>query len=188
MAYNIEYGAETNEQSSLNLLYLLGYSAKDELELFGDSDERYHIHGGNDQLVSGLAAKLAGQVELGAELRALVRQPDGRIKLVVHQGSSTREVIAGQVVLALPFSILRAWVDLSRAGFSALKLKVSTIWGWEPIRSYNCSSPNVPGTTSATPARAMPTLATRIPGRQPARSRAPLASWLTTRAAPSASK
>lgn len=31
VAYNIEFGAETNEQSSLNLLYLLGYSAKDEL-------------------------------------------------------------------------------------------------------------------------------------------------------------
>lgn len=77
--------------------------------------KRYHIHGGNDQLASGLAAKLAGQVESGDELRALVRQADGRIKLVLHQGISTREVIADEVVLALPFSILRASVDHSKA-------------------------------------------------------------------------
>ncbi len=123
VAYNIEYGAETNEQSSLNLLYLLGYSGKDELDIFGPSDERYHIRGGNDQMVSGLAAHLAGQVELGNELRALVRQPDGRVRLVLRQGASTREVVADQVVLALPFSILRASVDLTRSGFSALKLR-----------------------------------------------------------------
>ena len=122
VAYNIEYGAETNEQSALNLLYLLGYSARDEFDLFGESDERYHIRGGNDQLVSGLAAKLTGQVELGNELRAVVRQPDGRIRLLLLQGSSTREVVADHVVLALPFSILRASVDLSRSGLSALKL------------------------------------------------------------------
>lgn len=122
VAYNIEYGAETNEQSSLNLLYLLGYSAEDELEIFGESDERYHIRGGNDQLVSGLATHLAGQVELGNELRAVARQSDGRIRLTLRQGAATREVIADQVVLALPFSLLRASVDLTRSGFSARKL------------------------------------------------------------------
>ena len=122
VAYNIEYGAETNEQSALNLLYLLGYSQKREFQIFGESDERFHIRGGNDQLVSGLADRLPGQIELGAELLAVVRKPDGRLKLVLRQDASTREVAAETVVLALPFSILRNSVDLSRSGFSALKL------------------------------------------------------------------
>ena len=122
VAYNIEYGAETNEQSALNLLYLLGFSPKQKFQIFGDSDERFHLHGGNDQLVSGLAEKLPGQIELGAELRAVVRNADGRFKLVLRQDAATREVVADTVVLALPFSILRHSVDLSRAGFSALKL------------------------------------------------------------------
>jgi len=55
VAYNIEYGAETTDQSALNLIYLLGYqpnsSAKaNAFSLFGVSDERYHIRGGNQRL------------------------------------------------------------------------------------------------------------------------------------------
>ena len=122
VAYNIEYGSETTEQSALNLLYLLGYSSRQELQIFGESDERFHIRGGNDQLISNLADRLAGQIELGAELLAVARAADGRIKLVLRHDASTREVVADKVVLALPFSILRSSVDLSTGGFSALKL------------------------------------------------------------------
>jgi monoamine oxidase len=121
IAYNIEYGAETNEQSSLNLLYLLGYSSRDELQLFGLSDERFHIRGGNDQVVSRLGERLADQVKLGTELTGIVRKSDGRFTLILRQGSGTIEVTPDKVVLALPFSILRHSVDLSRAGFSQLK-------------------------------------------------------------------
>ena len=35
VAYNIEYGAETNVQSSLNMLYLLGFSGQGQLRIFG---------------------------------------------------------------------------------------------------------------------------------------------------------
>jgi len=100
----------------------LGYSAWWEFQIFGESDERFHIRGGNDQLASRLADRLAGQIELGNELVAAVRQTDGRIKLVLSEDSGTREVVADKVVFALPFSILRQSVDLTQAGFSALKL------------------------------------------------------------------
>jgi monoamine oxidase len=53
VAYNIEYGAETTDQSALNLIYLLGYqpnSSANAFSLFGVSDERYHIRGGNQRL------------------------------------------------------------------------------------------------------------------------------------------
>ena len=50
VAYNIEYGAETSVQSSLNMLYLLGYAGQGQLRIFGKSNEKYHVRGGNDQI------------------------------------------------------------------------------------------------------------------------------------------
>ena len=54
MAYTIEYGADTTEQSALNMLYLLGYSARGTSRIFGKSNEKYHVRGGNDQVAQGV--------------------------------------------------------------------------------------------------------------------------------------
>jgi monoamine oxidase len=121
VAYNIEYGAESNVQSSLNLIYLLAYQGPGNLRIFGKSNEKYHVAGGNDQIPTRLAAALAGQITLGSSLVAVRRTNDGTYTLTFRQGGTTRTVIADRVVLALPFSILRSSVDISRAGFSALK-------------------------------------------------------------------
>ena len=43
VAYNIEYGAEIADQSSLNLLYLLAYSGPGQFRIFGPSNEKYHV-------------------------------------------------------------------------------------------------------------------------------------------------
>ncbi|HEX2495868.1 MAG TPA: FAD-dependent oxidoreductase, partial [Gaiellaceae bacterium] len=64
VAYTIEYGADSSEQSSLNLLYLLGYRGPGQLRIFGPSNEKYHVVGGNDQIPSALAERLAGQITL----------------------------------------------------------------------------------------------------------------------------
>jgi monoamine oxidase len=121
VAYNIEYGAESSVQSSLNLLYLLGYSGQGQLRIFGPSNEKYHVIGGNDQIPARMAATLGGQVSLGSQLVSLRLGKDGTYALGIRQGATTRTVTADKVVLALPFSILRSSVDLSKAGFSALK-------------------------------------------------------------------
>jgi monoamine oxidase len=122
VAYNIEYGAECSEQSALNLLYLLGYSGQGQFRVFGPSNEKYHVVGGNDLIVDRLAAKLAGQVTMGSELVAVRRNATGTFTLTFAQSSGTTTVTADKVVLALPFSILRSSVDLSKAGFEPLKL------------------------------------------------------------------
>lgn len=122
VAYNIEYGAETRDQSALNLLYLLGYSGQGQLRIFGPSNEKYRVRGGNDLVVEGLVRALEGQLIGGAALTALARQSDGTWRLSLRQGSTTSTVAADRVVLALPFSILRG-LDLRRAGFSAAKLR-----------------------------------------------------------------
>jgi monoamine oxidase len=122
VAYNIEYGGETTEQSSLNMLYLLAYSGQGQLRIFGPSNEKYHVVGGNDQITDRMAAALAGQINLSSELVAIRRNKDGSWGLSFRQGLSTRTVTADRVVLALPFSILRSSVDIGRAGFSSRKL------------------------------------------------------------------
>jgi monoamine oxidase len=120
-AYTIEYGADSVEQSSLNLLYLLGYRGQGQLRIFGASNEKYRVTGGNDQIATVLGAALAGQITLGSELVAIRLQSDGSYRLTFRQGSSTRTVTADRVVLALPFSILRSSVDITKAGFSTRK-------------------------------------------------------------------
>jgi monoamine oxidase len=121
VAYNIEYGAECSEQSSLNLLYLLGYRGQGQVRLFGPSDEKYHVRGGNDRVTSALGAALAGQITRQRELVAIVRKADGRYTLTFKDGLTTFTEAADRLVLALPFSILRSSVDYSKAGFSTLK-------------------------------------------------------------------
>jgi monoamine oxidase len=121
VAYNIEYGAESSEQSSLNLLYLLGYRGQGNLRIFGPSDEKYRVTGGNDQISQRLGEAIAGQVTRSSELVAIQLRPDGTYSLSFRQGKRTVTVIADKVVLALPFSILRSSVNISKAGFSALK-------------------------------------------------------------------
>jgi monoamine oxidase len=120
-AYNIEYGAESAEQSSLNLLYLLAYQGPGNIRIFGKSNEKYHVRGGNDQVPARLANALAGQITLGSELVAVKRNNDATYTLTFRQGGSSRTVIADRLVLAVPFSILRHSVDISRAAFSPLK-------------------------------------------------------------------
>jgi monoamine oxidase len=121
VAYNIEYGAESSAQSALNLVYLLGYATGGTLALFGKSDERYHVVGGNDQVAAGLeAALLDSQLKTGSVLTAIALTSGGRLRVTFKEGSSTRTVVADKVVLALPFSLLRS-VDYSGANFSAVK-------------------------------------------------------------------
>ena len=120
-AYNIEYGADTRDQSSLNLLYLLGFQPHpNKLEVFGESDERFHIQGGNQRLPEAIAADLGGAVKTGYKLVRLAQTANGRYRCTFDRGASSVEVVSDYVVLALPFAVL-ANVDTSNAGFDAKK-------------------------------------------------------------------
>jgi monoamine oxidase len=122
IAYTIEYGGDSMEQSSLNMLYLLAYSGQGQLRIFGPSNEKYHVVGGNDQIATRLGDALDGQITTGSELVAISRTATGAYTLTFRQGSATRTVPADRVILALPFSILRSSVDYSRADFGQLKV------------------------------------------------------------------
>ena len=120
IAYNIEYGAESSVQSSLNLIYLLGYQGQGQFRTFGKSNEKYHVSGGNDQVPSELANRLSGQISMGTELTAIKQNPGGSFTLTFAKGAGTLSVTADHVVLAIPFSILRS-VNYSKAGFEPRK-------------------------------------------------------------------
>ncbi len=47
------------------MLYLLGYSGQGQLRIFGKSNEKYHVRGGNDQIPARLADALQGQITTG---------------------------------------------------------------------------------------------------------------------------
>jgi monoamine oxidase len=122
VAYNIEYGAETTEQSSLNVLGLLAYQpSPGNFSIFGLSDERYHIRGGNQQLPQAIAAALpTNAVQLGWQLTALARNPDGTQTLTFISGGKTTTVLADHTILAVPLGVLKR-LDFSAAGFDMTK-------------------------------------------------------------------
>lgn len=121
VAYTIEYGAEASRQSALNLIYLLGYSRPDPLSLFGESDEKYHIRGGNDQVISRLVAQLGSQIVPSTALVAARLNANRTFTLTLQSGAKIYDVVGDKVVFALPFSILNTGVNLTGAGFSTLK-------------------------------------------------------------------
>jgi len=121
VAYNIEYGAEATVQSSLNMLYLLGFAGPGNLRIFGKSNEKYHVRGGNDQIPARLAAQLPGQIVLNQPLTGIKQNADRTYQLTFKGSGAARTVTADRVVLAIPFSVLRASVDFSAAGFKSLK-------------------------------------------------------------------
>jgi monoamine oxidase len=122
VAYTIEYGGESSVQSSLNMLYLIAYVGQGQLRLFGPSNEKYRIVGGNDQLTALMAQRLGSQVRTGQALTAIVRNADGTWTLTFAAGKTVSKVVADHVVMTVPFSVLRR-LDLSKASFSARKLQ-----------------------------------------------------------------
>ena len=109
-----EFGLDASELAATSLLYLLEGNSSDE----DGSDERFHVAGGNDQLVSGMADRLAdGAVTMDAPLESLWRRDGGNYGLEI---GGVGELTAERVVLALPFTTLRE-VDLADAGLSPLK-------------------------------------------------------------------
>ncbi|MEH7482119.1 FAD-dependent oxidoreductase [Neobacillus drentensis] len=120
LAYSIENGADAHQQSALNLLYMLGFAQNEPFRMYGDSDECFHIRGGNDQLPALLAKKLQGQIVCNAQLIKIEQSIQNKITLVFRNKEKEWKVLADKVILALPFSILRT-IDYEDARFRPLK-------------------------------------------------------------------
>ena len=137
VAYNIEYGNITKEQSSLNLVYLLGFQPQPgDFRIFGASDERYHVVGGNELLPQAIAGALASNtVQLNTALTGIVHNIDNTYTLALKSGNSTTTKTFDRVIMAIPFSVLRTILGSSNsaysaAGFTSLKQTAITQLGY----------------------------------------------------------
>jgi len=121
VAYNIEYGAETTDQSALNLVYLLGYSAKPgNFAIFGASNEKYHVVGGNQRLPETIAANLVEPVATGWRMTAIGFNRDGSIAVTFSAGGQAAVRNFDRVILTLPFAVLRT-LNYRKANFDSMK-------------------------------------------------------------------
>jgi monoamine oxidase len=106
VAYTAEFGREAAEQSCLNLLYFISTNTE-EFSVYGESNERYTILGGNEQIVRLLANNLANSIETDTVLEAINTRPDGRYQVSLRSGYRTFSRTYERIVLTLPFSTLR---------------------------------------------------------------------------------
>ncbi|MEO8216239.1 MAG: FAD-dependent oxidoreductase [Acidobacteriota bacterium] len=106
VGYVTEYGLELEDQSSLNLLMMIDTNP-DPFRIFGESDERFHTRGGNDRITTTLASRLERDIETNTVLESLAEQPDGSFVCSVRRSGTSTTIRAPQVLLALPFTVLR---------------------------------------------------------------------------------
>ncbi|MEU3916111.1 NAD(P)/FAD-dependent oxidoreductase [Streptomyces sp. NPDC029721] len=121
VAYNVEYGADTQTQSALALVLLMGYQPNPgNFNVWGLSNERYHVIGGNDRLPNAIAAALTpGTLVMGRSLVAVRANADGTQTLTFDDSGAVRTATADHTILCVPLPILQR-LDTSQAGFDPL--------------------------------------------------------------------
>ncbi|MEM9487660.1 MAG: FAD-dependent oxidoreductase [Myxococcota bacterium] len=126
VVYVGEYGLNNDQQSVLNLIYLIDFETTDPFRMLGESDERYHAHEGSQIFVTRMAETLdADQIQLQTALIEVHDAADGAYRLVFEDQttSATFDIEVDHVVMALPFTALRK-VTIDVADFSADKREV----------------------------------------------------------------
>lgn len=116
------FATEAVNLSAIIAVNMLAPSTREDLDVYGGSDQRFHIREGNDALAHRLAAALRKPVEMDSPLVALTKRSDGRCEVTVRRGSGLITDRYDRVILALPFSNLRD-IDLTRAGLRQPKLR-----------------------------------------------------------------
>lgn len=106
VAYLTEYGLEVGEQSAINFLYLFVANTAQAFQIFGTSDERYKVAGGNQRVTDALHNAVKSQVQLGHRL-VRIRESAGGYLLDFNTEGASVTVPADIVVCTIPFSVLR---------------------------------------------------------------------------------
>jgi len=137
-AYNQEFGLDTSQQSSLNILYLLAFQPVKQpaggFAWYGTSDERFHIGGGNQLLPLAIASHVQSaspQCTIHTQwgMTKIVANADGSITCSFSTPSGAATQTFDAVILTMPFSVLRG-LDFEHANFSPLKKTAITQLGY----------------------------------------------------------
>ena len=109
VAFVTEYGLDAGQQSCINMLYLISTdTTAGKFDIFGDSDERYKIAGGNQKITDALTGQLQNQLYYEHKLEAVDQKNNGKYVLTFrNQNNTAVDKTVDYVVFALPFTILR---------------------------------------------------------------------------------
>jgi monoamine oxidase len=116
VAFTTEYGLEASEQSALNMLLLLD-TALPGCSLFGPSDERFKIAGGNQRVTDELADRV-GDINFQYEVKS-IRDAGSGYRVYFTNGEKVK---ADYIICTIPFSVLRE-IDLDLKEMSEVKRK-----------------------------------------------------------------
>lgn len=106
-AYLTEYGLDTDMQSAINFLYVFNPDTSDGFEIFGSSDERYKIKGGNGSLTGKLYEQVQRQVHL-ENILIKIKQTIAGYTLYFSNGTDSSVTVNADIIICtIPFSILR---------------------------------------------------------------------------------
>src|SRR5690606_7899701 len=104
-AWVAEYGLDCEKLSTINMLDMIDTSTEEGFKVFGSSDERYRIKGGNSEIIKGLAAKVGkDKIHNGYEVKSIVEQEDGSYLISFNNDEAIK---SKAIVCTLPFTILR---------------------------------------------------------------------------------
>lgn len=120
ISYASEMGLDADIQNCLAFLSLLDTNADNGFDVYGESDERYKIIGGNQRVVDELAKSLVGQIETGYQLESY-KEKGFEYSLNFSNG---KEIMAEYVIMTVPFSVLRdvkTNVDMSPRKIKCIK-------------------------------------------------------------------
>lgn len=112
MAYTSEFGTDASKQSAISMLSMFNPANESKNDLFGPSDERYSVIGGNHQISENLEKLYKEHIQFDHYLTAISSNNSKQYVLSFKQaGGKITDVVADYVIMTVPFSILRE-VDL----------------------------------------------------------------------------
>ena len=121
VAYLTEYGLSISQQTSLNFLLLISPRVNNNhFDIFGVSDERYKVLGGNQQICDRLAQQLEGQIQTGHELVSIRQNNNKTYDLNFKVNNTTKTITCDILLITIPFTLLRnvsvqpAWPEWKR--------------------------------------------------------------------------
>jgi monoamine oxidase len=101
-----ENGAEAAEQSAAIMLATLDFD-KRHFRMYGDSDERFKIRGGNSRIIAALTEQAGAEILFEHKLLEIREKSGGEITLTFDQSGTTRQYTFDYVIVTIPFTLLR---------------------------------------------------------------------------------
>jgi monoamine oxidase len=149
VAYHAEFGIPIDQQSSLNLVDIIGTDPTKDFEVFGESDEAFRISGGSGTLPETLTSRLEVEplaqrtkISRRHELTAVARDGEDIRLTFKQENGDVAERVFSRVVFTLPFTRLKDVKGLGGLGLSAEKMQAINEMG------YGANSKLMVGTTS----------------------------------------